>query len=514
MITPTTMKPSEIKVRKGHNVRANGDDPDFKESIATLGVLVPLIVEQDGDDVYLVAGHRRLEASIAAKLDEVPVSFNAEGDESRRDAVAAAENISRAQLNVVEEAMAVKRLLDRGLTDEGIKSTLGVSARWVTERRAILDLPEKVHPYIAGGYVSSRDIHLLVRMGEASKQLLDTVVAHEIKETDAELKQDDSAGPWRLDGWGIQGAIEATPKARRSFYTTDRGKVEDEVKKSLSKEAKAKLAELEKANYGYYYVSLTEEAIDSARAAGVLFESDPEDRIGAIVLDRAFYVQMVGDSIMAAEVGKRPSGSSTGAARKGDDPKAAERRKIREQIKELQATARDHNAKLGVNLLNGLASVELTADVATWLASSLVRNDRASNHYTYDPPRVYDAVELALGGLRYVMPEYQRIEEKGKAKRQITVYDGPKDDAGKKAAKFLAGGKEPGEKIGRLLIAVAACEYAIDRVLPRSQRHPSRNLGDSKALARIVKPHLPRGLEATTKKLRAAEQKLSELQRG
>jgi hypothetical protein len=106
------------QIRVPENVRAL--DPAHVDalagSIALQGMLVPVVVRDDGDGFELVAGFHRIAAAQSLGLAEVPVVVR---DAQTEDADRAVENITRKQLNPYEEAKAVKAMLDRGLTEDG-----------------------------------------------------------------------------------------------------------------------------------------------------------------------------------------------------------------------------------------------------------------------------------------------------------------------------------------------------------------------------------------------------------
>jgi ParB/RepB/Spo0J family partition protein len=470
-------------------------------------VLVPVIVERDGDDVYLVAGHRRLAAAREAGLKEIPITLQeAAGNGDRRDTVAAAENISRAQLNQVEEAAAVKRLLDSGMTEKGVKDTLGVSARWVTSRKQILEVGEGWHPFIAEGKVSAEELKTLVSLYKVSAPLGDELLRW--------TKSEQRYGGVRVDGWAVSQAATA---AKGKFWPLGTRQV-DWPKLKLEPEVEKKRKTLRTVSYGYeeeWRPDFKEADLDRFRAAGVLWESGERGyHSQSIVTDTELFREVLTEKIQKARPPKKSKAAGAGDEKSGKDESSikADRKAKRDEIAGLQAQARDLNHKLGVNLLKGLGTVDPAGDdVSRWIVSALVDSERQQSYYT-EPARVFSSTELGGRGLRYVLPDYQRQVEKGKAKKQVTEYD-PAGDAGEKAAKWLAGARSAAERIGRLLVCVAAMEYSIDRVLPRSHRCPGTVIGDRKVLARIVKPHLPRGLEACGKKLEKAEGELAELMR-
>ena len=109
------------QVRVPDNVRdLDADHVDaLARSIALQGMLVPIVVRPAGDGLELVAGFHRAAAAAQLGMTEIPAVVRDGGTE---DADRAVENIARKQLNPYEEARAVKAMLDRGLTDQVVRT--------------------------------------------------------------------------------------------------------------------------------------------------------------------------------------------------------------------------------------------------------------------------------------------------------------------------------------------------------------------------------------------------------
>ena len=98
------------------------------ESIQAQGVIQPVIVREMGLSQYeLIAGERRWRASQIAGLTEIPVVIKSISDETAL-AMGLIENIQRENLNPIEEAQGLKRLVDEfGLTHETVAKAVGRS---------------------------------------------------------------------------------------------------------------------------------------------------------------------------------------------------------------------------------------------------------------------------------------------------------------------------------------------------------------------------------------------------
>ncbi len=145
--------------------RRNFDEEKLQElaaSIKEFGIVQPLVVRQKGKDFELVAGERRLRAAAMAGLGKVPVIIK-DYDDAKMMEIALIENIQRHDLNPIEEAQGLRRLMQEfKLTQEQVAERVGRSRSAVTNILRLLNLPNEVQTAIIGGTLT---------MGQA-KQLL------------------------------------------------------------------------------------------------------------------------------------------------------------------------------------------------------------------------------------------------------------------------------------------------------------------------------------------------------
>ena len=165
------------EIRVPENVRALDDAhvQALAGSIALQGMLVPLVVRDDGDGFELVAGFHRIAAARSLGLADVPVVVR---DAETEDADRAVENITRKQLNPYEEAKAVRAMLDRGLTEDGAAQALGWPKARVTARVKILELPERAQQLIGEDVIHLAAVDQLRAIGTVAPELLDAVIAY------------------------------------------------------------------------------------------------------------------------------------------------------------------------------------------------------------------------------------------------------------------------------------------------------------------------------------------------
>ncbi|GAB3262127.1 ParB/RepB/Spo0J family partition protein [Chitinimonas naiadis] len=125
---------------------------DLAESIRTQGVIQPILVREIGVDRYeIIAGERRWRASQKAGLSEVPVVVRKVSDEVVL-VMALIENIQRENLNPLEEAIGLQRLIDEfGMTHEACAHAVGKSRSAVTNLLRLLNLAEPVRDQLMQG---------------------------------------------------------------------------------------------------------------------------------------------------------------------------------------------------------------------------------------------------------------------------------------------------------------------------------------------------------------------------
>jgi len=122
------------------------------DSIRSQGLLQPILVRPIGPERYeIIAGERRWRAARLAGLEQVPVLVRAIPDEATL-AVALIENIQRENLNAIEEAVGLQRLVDEfGLTHEQAAKAVGRSRAAVSNLLRLLDLEPSVRGLLSDG---------------------------------------------------------------------------------------------------------------------------------------------------------------------------------------------------------------------------------------------------------------------------------------------------------------------------------------------------------------------------
>lgn len=161
---------------------------ELAASIKEHGVIQPIIVRGVGDGYQIVAGERRFRASKMAGLTKIPAVVR-EFSESQMMEIALVENIQRADLNPIEEASAMQRLMGEfGLTQERMAERVGRSRPYVANILRLLSLPEEVRDHVSRGTISAGHARALVAMNDsdAIRRIADQIVADKLSVRDVE----------------------------------------------------------------------------------------------------------------------------------------------------------------------------------------------------------------------------------------------------------------------------------------------------------------------------------------
>ncbi|MBN8809041.1 MAG: ParB/RepB/Spo0J family partition protein [Sphingomonas sp.] len=126
---------------------------ELSQSIATRGVLQPILVRPHGHNYQIIAGERRWRAAQRARLHEVPVIVR-DFDDADTFEIALLENIQRRDLNAIEEADAYHRLIGEfGHTQEALAKLVHKSRSHIANLLRLLDLPESVRALLVDGRI-------------------------------------------------------------------------------------------------------------------------------------------------------------------------------------------------------------------------------------------------------------------------------------------------------------------------------------------------------------------------
>lgn len=140
------------------------------DSIRQHGMLQPVLVRAVGSRYQLIAGERRLRASIEAHLHEIPVRVM-EMDDQRVHELAMVENLQREDLNPIDKAVAFRDYLGRyGGTQEELAGRLGLDRSTISNLIRLLELPHDVQQAVLNKQITQGHARALLGLADQDSQ--------------------------------------------------------------------------------------------------------------------------------------------------------------------------------------------------------------------------------------------------------------------------------------------------------------------------------------------------------
>jgi ParB family chromosome partitioning protein len=144
---------------------------ELATSIAAVGMVQPVIVRHTEGGYELIAGERRWRAAQKAGFTVIPAIVRVASDVESLE-LALIENVVRQQLNPVDEAYALKVLLeDLGVTQESLAARVGKSRSAIANKVRLLDLPAAIQESLASGTLTEGHGRALLGLSEKGRQL-------------------------------------------------------------------------------------------------------------------------------------------------------------------------------------------------------------------------------------------------------------------------------------------------------------------------------------------------------
>ena len=168
--------PVDEIVANPYQPRTRFDDEAIQElaaSIRATGVLQPVLVRRNpgGDGYQLVAGERRLRATIVAGLNKIPAIVREVADREMME-LSLVENIQRENLNPIEEAKAYQTLVEKlGLTHDQVSERVGKQRVSITNALRLLGLPAEVQEMVSRETLSAGHARALLAIDKPGEQL-------------------------------------------------------------------------------------------------------------------------------------------------------------------------------------------------------------------------------------------------------------------------------------------------------------------------------------------------------
>lgn len=160
------------------------DVVDLANNIREQGLIQPILVQpwdkRPGKKWRIVAGYRRYIAHQVNKAETINAIIREGLNEDDAQFLNLSENLNRQDLNLMQEALVVKKLIEKGHTQDEIKTRLNMSRMWVQVRQYALDLPEEIQNEIKAGWIKQSEIVALNHLKKKPEEQLN--IAREIKE--------------------------------------------------------------------------------------------------------------------------------------------------------------------------------------------------------------------------------------------------------------------------------------------------------------------------------------------
>ncbi|MDB2439296.1 ParB/RepB/Spo0J family partition protein [Hellea sp.] len=165
---------------------------ELTKSISDKGVLQPILVRplpqkrsEKKKHYQIVAGERRWQAALKAKLDAMPVLIRELSDQDVLE-IGVVENVQRADLNPIEEALAYRALSDQfNRTQEDIAQAVGKSRPHITNMLRLLTLPKRAQTYLAKGKITAGHARAIIAAPDPT-ELADAIAEKGLSVREAE----------------------------------------------------------------------------------------------------------------------------------------------------------------------------------------------------------------------------------------------------------------------------------------------------------------------------------------
>jgi len=197
---------------------------ELAESIRIHGILQPIIVRSEGIGYEIVAGERRWRAAQKAGLPTVPVIVE-EVDEQKRLEIALIENLQREDLNPLDLAKGINRLMmDFELTQEDISKRLGKKRPTIANLLRLLDLPQTLQEMLENNVISFGHARALLAVENhdkkiqlAEKIIQEKLTVREIEEIVRNIKPENDEPVLSVDFKEKKGSLNEEKESTTSF---------------------------------------------------------------------------------------------------------------------------------------------------------------------------------------------------------------------------------------------------------------------------------------------------------
>lgn len=178
------IKPNPLQPRKKFD---ESSIAELADSIREYGILQPILVYEENNEFFLIAGERRLRASKVAKRSSIKaIVVDIKPDKLRE--MALIENIQREDLNPIDLALSYNALIkDHNITQDELAAKVQKSRPQITNTLALLKLPQKVQNLLIEGKISQGHAKILVNLNEKDLNLaVDSIIGQKLSVSQSE----------------------------------------------------------------------------------------------------------------------------------------------------------------------------------------------------------------------------------------------------------------------------------------------------------------------------------------
>lgn len=161
---------------------------ELATSIKNHGIIQPIIVREKNGRYMIIAGERRWRAAKIAGLIEIPAIVK-DFEDKQMYMIALVENLQREDLDPIEEAMGIKKLMEEyDLTQDEIAREIGKSRSAIANIMRLLNLPKKIQELIRNGDITSGHGRALLALDdrEQMEEVVGIVVEKNLNVRDTE----------------------------------------------------------------------------------------------------------------------------------------------------------------------------------------------------------------------------------------------------------------------------------------------------------------------------------------
>jgi ParB family chromosome partitioning protein len=142
---------------------------ELADSIKEKGILEPLLVRKVAEGYELIVGERRWRAAQKADFKEVPILVK-EADDREALELSLIENLQREDLNPIEEAEALKGLIEEGISQEELATRIGKDRTTISNTLRLLKLPSEVRSHLLQNRITSGHARAILSLETKEKQ--------------------------------------------------------------------------------------------------------------------------------------------------------------------------------------------------------------------------------------------------------------------------------------------------------------------------------------------------------